>query len=70
MQMVFLCTPIIICVIIYCNVEVESIFFSRLTKLVLPVCQEINLVDLKNIYISSLNRFMFIFICILNENKC
>ena len=53
MQMVFLCTPIIICVIIYCNVEVESIFFSRLTKLVLPVCQEINLVDLKNIYISS-----------------
>lgn len=27
MQMVFLCTPIIIRVIIYCNVEVESIFF-------------------------------------------
>ena len=52
MQMVFLCTPIIICVIIYCNVEVES-FFSGLTKLVLPVCQEINLVDLKNMYISS-----------------
>lgn len=31
MQMVFLCTPIIICVItgIYFNVEVESIFFFK-----------------------------------------